>query len=179
MCSISFECLPEVSGQGREIHWLYIALVTAPAHKNDLDLLCMPVAVDGCAHGACVWVVLGYSSFGPVLQEFWQNHCFSGDRELVKSGKHIWENLGSLMQNHLRLSTAAGNKKPKWTLSGYVTVPGPVFSWCSVYGPVKRKGCWCKTKQGHWRTSPKISWESRERTTISNYHSWCTSSFPK
>lgn len=72
MCSISFECLPEVSDQGREIHWLYIALVTAPAHKNYLDLLCMPVAVDGCAH---VWVVLGYSSFGAVPWEFWQNYC--------------------------------------------------------------------------------------------------------
>lgn len=32
------------------------------------------------------------------------------------------------MQKHLRLSTAAGNKKPKRSLSSYATVPGAVFA---------------------------------------------------
>lgn len=91
---MSFECLPAVSDQGREIDGLYRALVTAPAHQNALDVLCVPVAVDGCAHGAGGSVVSGCSSFGAVPQEFWQSYCFSGDRGQVKYGRRVYENLG-------------------------------------------------------------------------------------
>lgn len=34
------------------------------------------------------------------------------------------------MQDPLRLFTAAGNKKPKWSLSGYDTASSEVFAWC-------------------------------------------------
>lgn len=91
---MSFECLPEVSDQGRETDGLNSAFVTAPAHKNASDVPCVPVAVDGCAHGAVVWVVSGHSSFGAMSREFWQSYCSSGDRGQVKSGKHVWEHLG-------------------------------------------------------------------------------------
>lgn len=40
------------------------------------------------------------------------------------------QTYGSLMQDPLRLFTAAGNKKPKWSLSGYDTASGAVFAWC-------------------------------------------------
>lgn len=87
------KCLPDMSDQGREIHRLYIALVTAPAHKNALDLLCVPVAVDGCAHDARLGC-LGVQQLWSCAQEFWQSYCSSGDRGQVKSGKRVWQNLG-------------------------------------------------------------------------------------
>ena len=40
------------------------------------------------------------------------------------------QTYGSLMQDPLRLFTAAGNKKPKWSLSSYDTASGAVFAWC-------------------------------------------------
>uniref|UniRef100_A0A8C4TY77 Methionine aminopeptidase n=1 Tax=Falco tinnunculus TaxID=100819 RepID=A0A8C4TY77_FALTI len=40
------------------------------------------------------------------------------------------QTYGSLMQDPFRLLTAAGNKKPKWSLSGHAS--GVLFAWCCL-----------------------------------------------
>lgn len=61
------------------------------------------------------------------------------------------------MQNDLRLSTAAGNRKPKLSLSGYGTVPGAVFAWCFLFvGQQRGKGVGVGQSKGIREHPPKF-----------------------
>lgn len=75
------------------------------------------------------------------------------------------QTYGSRMQDPLSLFIAAGNKKPKWNLSGYDTASGAVFACCFLVMRQKREKCWRQRKECYWRTDPKIFWERIAWTT--------------